>query len=390
MKIYKYLNPNYLLIFPFLISVAIFIYSFFWISHGLVTYLLSDKPIISNFFNIVQFTANNKVFMSNLFLILIIIMQILQFIFFIPNIYKSLNVKPIFFILGITIFLYSLSYPFLSNDIFSYYMYAKMAYFYHLNPFNTAPMVLAGKDIFVSIAHNVDSPYNYGPLFLLYSIIPMYILTINKIILYFFTLKILNGILFFISGILLYKMSNFDKRIFGIWFLNPFLLLEWLVNSHNDLIMAAFFIIGYYFLSKKKKIISILFILASILIKYISLIAVPFLFLNMNKKINGLKILGITLPLLIQFTKKGIQPWYLSWGYIFLPLVKLRSISWLLLSFIGFIQLINYYRFLQSGGWGAGYVIQNPMLITNILVVLIVIFEYWDKIKIYFKNTHEH
>lgn len=381
MKITKYISPQYLLIIPFLISVTLSIYSFFWISHGLVTYLLADKPIISNFFKLIQFTANNKVFMANLYLALIILMQACQLIFFIPHIYKNLNVKLLIFVLGTITLIYSLSYPFLSNDIFSYYMYAKMAYFYHLNPFNTAPMVIAGKDIFVSIAHNTDSPYNYGPLYLLYSILPMAILTIHKIILYFFTLKILNGILFFISGILLYKISNFDKRIFAIWFLNPFLIVEWLINSHNDLIMAAFFIIAYYFLSKTKLIMTLLFMVASILIKYISIIATPFLFLNTNKRIASLKILGITLPLLIQITRRAIQPWYLTWGYMFLPLAQLKTISWITLSFVGFIQLINYYRFLESSGWGAGYIIQNPILITNILITLVFLFEYLDKIK---------
>ncbi len=256
-----------------------------------------------------------------------------------------------------------------------------MAYFYHLNPYNTAPIVLAGIDFFVIIAHNINSVYNYGPLYLIYSILPMAILGVNKIVLYLITLKLLNGILFFISGLLLYKTTNFDKRIFAIWFLNPFLIIEWLSNSHNDLVMVAFFIIGFYYFSKKYYFSSLIFIISSILIKYVSVIAAPLMFLNNKIRTHSFKILGITLPVLIQLTKRAIQPWYLTWSYMFIPIAPLKTLSWIFFSTIGFIQLINYYRFLESSGWGAGLIIQNPMVITNVLIAFIFIVEYWDKIK---------
>lgn len=380
MNALKNINPLYLLILPLVTSILFLIYSYFWIDHGLVTFLSANRSEIGYFFQLIKFTGDNKIIMSQLYFALIIIMFICQLIFFIPKIYKSLSWKPLFIILALITLIYSLSYPFLSKDIYSYYLYAKIAYFYHLNPFNTAPIVLAGKDFFVGIAHNVDSPYNYGPVYLLYSIIPMVILTINKIMLYFLTLKLLNGILFFISGLLLYKLTNFDKRICAIWFLNPFLIIEWLSNSHNDLIMAAFFIIGFYYLTKRKYFRSLNFILLSILTKYISIIAVPLIFLNNSLRIKLLKILGILLPVLIQLTKRAIQPWYLTWSYMFLPLTHLKTISWILFSGIGFIQLLNYYRFLESSGWGAGLIIEHPIFITNMSLILIFIIEYCDKI----------
>ncbi|OGE72414.1 hypothetical protein A3H40_04180 [Candidatus Daviesbacteria bacterium RIFCSPLOWO2_02_FULL_38_15] len=381
MNFLKQINPLYLLTLPLTTSVIFLIYSYFWIDHGLVTFLSANRPGIAYFFQLITFTGNNKVAMAQLYFALIIIMFICQLIFFIPRVYKSLSLKPLFIILALITLLYSLSYPFLSKDIFSYYIYAKMAYFYHLNPFNTAPIELAGKDFFVFIAHNINFPYNYGPLYLIYSILPMAILTVNRIILYFITVKLLNGILFFISGFLLYKLTNSDKRIFAIWFLNPFLIIEWLSNSHNDLIMAAFFIIGFFYLTKKKYFKSLNFIMLSILTKYISIIAVPLIFVNNNLRTILLKILGIILPVLIQLTKRAIQPWYLTWSYMFLPLVQLKTLSWIFFSGVGFIQLINYYRFLESSGWGAGLIIEHPNFITNALLVLIFIVEYGDKIK---------
>ena len=66
---------------------------------------------------------------------------------------------------------------------------------------------------------------------------------------------------------------------------------------------------------------------------------------------------------------------------MFLPLVQLKTLSWIFFSGVGFIQLINYYRFLESSGWGAGLIIEHPNFITNALLVLIFIVEYGDKIK---------
>lgn len=380
MNYLKRINPLFVLILPVVISLLFLIYSYFRIDHGLVTFFAANRPEIGYLFQLIEFTGNNKVIMAQLYFALIISMFLCQLIFFIPHVYKSLSLKPLFVILALITLIYSLSYPFLSKDIFSYYLYAKIAYFYHLNPFNTAPIELAGKDFFVSIAHNITAPYNYGPIYLLYSIIPMAILTINKIMLYLITLKLLNGILFFISGYLLYKLANSDKRICAIWFLNPFLVIEWLSSSHNDLVMVAFFIIGFFYLTKKKYFKSLNLILFSILTKFISIIAVPFIFLNNNLRIKSLKILGILLPILIQLTRKAIQPWYLTWSYMFLPLTHLKTLSWILFSGVGFIQLINYYRFLESSGWGAGLIIEHPIFITNTLLALIFIVEYSGKI----------
>lgn len=372
----KHINPLYLLILPIVNSMFFLAYSYFWIDHGLVTFLSANRPSIGYFFKLIEFTSNNKVLMAELYFVLIFFMFITQLIFFIPNIYKNLSFKPLILTFGLIVLLYSLSYPFLSKDIYSYYIYAKMAYFYHLNPFNTAPIELAGRDFFVFIAHNIRSTYLYGPLFLLYTILPMVILSANKIILYFLTLKLLNGIFFFISGILLYKLSKFDKRIFAIWFLNPFLLIEWLSNSHNDIIMISFFVIGLLYITKKNYLGGLIFLMLSILIKYVSIITVPMLFLKENLKIHYSKLTGIILPTIIQFTGRTIEPWYFSWSYMLLPLARLKTSSWVIFSIIGFISLANYYRFLESSGWGAGLIIPNPLLITNLLLFLVFLLEY--------------
>src|SRR3989344_6894729 len=107
MNYLKRINPTYLFILPVIISILFFIYSYFWIDHGLVTFLSANRPAIGYFFKLIEFTSNNKVLMAELYFILIIFMFIFQLIFFIPNIYRNINLKPFILILGLMTLIYS-------------------------------------------------------------------------------------------------------------------------------------------------------------------------------------------------------------------------------------------------------------------------------------------
>lgn len=388
----KDLQKNIYLLFiipPLILAILFFIYSYFWIDHRLLTFLAADKPELGYFYKLIEFTSNNKVLMAQWYLLLIILLFISQVIFFIPKIYNSIPGRPLLFFLGLITILFSLAYPFLSKDIFYYYISAKMAYFYHLNPYTTAPVDLIGKDFFVLVSHNIRAPYLYGQLFLVYSIIPMLIVGAQKIIMYFLLLKLMNGFLFFLCGLLLFKLSNQDKRLYAIWFLNPFLLIEWLSNTHNDVVMITLFVIGYYFFIKKKLLAGLIFLISSVFIKYVTILAMPVFILNSKWRQHFLKIVGLTIPYFVYFAGVTIQPWYSTWSYLFLPLTRLRSVTWLLFFVIGFISLVNYYRFLESSGWGAGYLIPYPNLLTNLLIVVSILFEYLPKLRVLkIKNDH--
>lgn len=371
----------YLLALPFFTSLVFLVYSYFWIDHGLLTFISTTRPILGNLFQLIEFTGNNKIIMAQSYLLLIGLMLLWQLIFLIPNVYKTLNLKTAFFILALITLIYSLSYPFLSKDIFYYYISAKMAYIYHLNPFTTPPIEIVDRDFFVLVSHNIRAPYLYGPLFLLYSIIPMAILGGQKIITYFIAFKLLNGMLFFISGLLLFRLTNYDRRLFSIWFLNPLLLIEWLANSHNDIIMIAPVAAGIFYLMKKDYLKSFGLIVISFLIKFVSIFTLPIYILNNKLRVHYFKAVGLLLPLLIYLSKITIQPWYLSWSYMFLPLGKLKTASLTLFSLIGFISLANYYYFLESSGWGAGLIIPRPLLITIFILFSIFAIEYWSSLK---------
>ncbi len=365
-----------ILLFPVLVSLIFFVFSYIWIDHGLVTFLAYSRPIVGNFYDVIKFASENRIILAKVYLFLVIILFIFQLVLFIPKIYNNIKINKFLIVAGIVTIFFTFSFPFLSRDIFTYYFSAKIELFYNANPYIIAPIDFMEKDVFVGLLHNIASPYLYGRGFLLYTMLLMVITSYNKVLTYFFLYKLLNGIFFFLSGLIIYRLVK-DKRIFAIWFFNPYLLIEWLANSHNDTVMAFFFIVSVYFFHHKRWIRAGLFYLCSILIKFVSVLAIPAIFLKGDRRDIYFKFVGLLLPVAIHFQGRTVQPWYLLWSYMFLPFVNLKTLSWVLFSLIGLMFAINYYGFIESGGWGMGNLIPYSLEISFILILMIFINEYW-------------
>jgi hypothetical protein len=56
---------------------------------------------------------------------------------------------------------------------------------------------------------------------------------------------------------------------------NPLLTIETVANGHNDIAMAFFAILGIYFLSRQKSHLSLPALMASVLVKFITLVLLP-------------------------------------------------------------------------------------------------------------------
>ena len=89
--------------------------------------------------------------------------------------------------------------------------------------------------------------------------------------------KIANLIIHIINCYIIYKLSKRKLHVL-IYGLNPFILLESIINVHNDIFMIFFILLVFYELLKKKSIIkSILFLAIATTIKYFSLLFLPFI-----------------------------------------------------------------------------------------------------------------
>lgn len=372
-----------LLLLLFVLSISFLLFSYLWVDYGLVLMLAQTRPFISHLHALINFGNTNRTILAEIYLLLIIGLFGLQVTLLFPKLLNSLSVKTLFITTGITTLIFSFAYPFLSHDIFTYLFSAKMVWVYHANPYRVAPKEFMATDLWLSFMRNIEFTYAYGPIYLLYSLIPMVIFSGKRFILNFFGIKLMNAVIFFLAGVLIFRITNKDKRVFSWWFWNPLLVVELLINSHSDLLMIALFIVAVFFLYKKSFVKAWLALIASILSKYASIVSLPMAFLNRDKRVLYFRLMSMSLPLFLQIqTLRSAQIWYYTWVYMFLPFSKLKNSSWLVIYVMGLILLIGYYPFIKSGTWGRTPLIPNSDLFLDLFLGVIIFLELNLRIKL--------
>jgi len=329
--------------------IFLFCYSFFWVDPNLT---LISYPKVALFFDrLRRFGFFQRDLAANQFLIIILGLFLLQIYFLFSRLIKRVAPKTLITISLGVILLATFSYPFLSHDIFNYLFVAKTILFYHQNPYLVPPQSLA-PDLWLRFMHWVHATTPYGPVWVFYSLIPA-LFSLGKFSLNLFWWKTFDGVLFFITGWLLFKILDEDRIVFPIWFFNPFLLLELLVNAHNELLMIFLLFLGLYWLKKNKKQLALITTLASILTKYISLLWLPAMFLPRKKwKSRWLWLALFFVITAFVIKAPSFQSWYLSWVFMFLPFLSLKKWSWAMTFGLEFLILVDkYYPFLKSGYW---------------------------------------
>ena len=238
------------------------------------------------------------------------------------------------------------SYPFLSHDLFNYMFDARIVTLYGKSPYLFKALDFP-HDEWLRFMHWTHRTYPYGPAFLPITIIVSFF-SFSKLILNLLLFKFLF-IIFYFASVYVLKQKNTTWALF--FASHPLIIIEGLVNNHNDFIALSLGIIGIYFLGKKKKLYGRIFTLLSGGIKYITL---PLIFLyNLDSKEKSryrvIVIFLSTLALIgyISFSSTP-QPWYFLNLLVFLPLlphiIKRTSI-------ITFALLLSYYPYIALGGW---------------------------------------
>lgn len=273
-------------------------------------------------------------------------------------------------IAGFITLLGCVSYPFVSHDIFNYLFDARILTHYGLNPYTHTALDFQ-KDLWTRFMHWTHRTYPYGPTFLPLTLIPSF-LGWGKFSLTFFLYKLMNGILYFLAVSLLNKKNKRTALLFAT---HPLIIVEGVVNGHNDMIAVSLGLIGIYLLEKKYNIWSRVLFLFSAGIKYITVPLLIFLlskrhsredgnpvykfsFLKGNSRLDT-RLRGYDNPILISFIfqillvlylcyKMEIQPWYFLSLFVFLPFFS-EFIEKLNILFFGL--LLSYYPFIRFGDW---------------------------------------
>lgn len=208
--------------------------------------------------------------------------------------YKEIlkNNKVLICLIILVSIIFALIIPTTSRDVYSYIANGWTSVHYNENPYEVTVNDIQEKyntndEMFSKMAPVWKSePVTYGPI---------WSLGISGILAYlsFGSISIAT-ILFKIAAVLVHVACCFliweitKKKIWcAVYGLNPFILFEALTDVQNDLYIVLFILLAIYFAVKKKNLfLAVLFIAIGTLIKYVAILALPFIVVYILKEKN--------------------------------------------------------------------------------------------------------
>lgn len=344
----------------FFTIIALFLYSFTQVDLSLV--LSKFEPILSfqRFFQQIGFFQRPL----STVLYLIIILSLFAFYLYFLNaaLKRELTREKVWQLILVTSVILTFSYNAFSYDLFNNIFDAKIVTYYNQNPYEHKALDYPG-DPMLSFMHWTHRTYPYGPSWLSLSV-PLSFIGSNIFIPTILLFKALSTASFlgtsYLIGKTLRRVSP-NNELFGLVFfaLNPLVLIEGLVSSHNDMVMMFFAIASFYLIIKRKYVFSFLAFLFSLGIKFATGFLFPvyaYLITKRNEKIDWEKIFiaSVILMALAIFgatIRTNYQPWYLLNVLPFMALVSKKYFILLPGLIFSFFSLLNYVPFLYTGNW---------------------------------------
>lgn len=268
-----------------------------------------------------------------------------------------------------------LAYPAaLTFDIFNYILTARVTFLYQENPYIIYPVELLN-DPYLAFTRAANKTALYGPFWVILTGIP-YFVGLGNFILTLFSFKAFIA-LFYVG--IVYLIMKIDKNATWFFALNPLVIIESLVSSHNDIVMVFFALLSLYLFFLGKYFSSALSIIGSILIKPATLFLTP-VYLGMIKdRLVGGKInlerafkFSAFFMLIIFFLspfREELYPWYAIWFITFTAfLYKNKFLQNLVLVFsLGL--MLRYIPYMATGNYfGSTPLIRNILMITPLLI----------------------
>lgn len=344
----------------------------------------------------VQIGYHNRPLSFSVYFILILLLFFLHHSFV-----RNYKKHPALRIAVITGILLLCSYPFLSHDFFNYMFDAKIITHYGENPYLMKPMDFPD-DPWLRFMHWTHRTYPYGPVFLVISLIPA-LFGLGTFLLHYAFLKVM--IIGFYIG-MIYLIQKIDSQKALEFATHPFILVEGLINGHNDFIALALGVYGFYFIWRAKEpniihlfqtytkkgmlkylkssdIFGRLMMILSAGIKYISL---PYVFMTKEKESiwnKGSFLLTVGLIGYLAITRE-IQPWYIFHLFLFALLWKDIIQQWQIF-LMGL--LLSYFPFIYLGGWADGFHVQIKHGIIISFFILNIFFFLYKKKKLMTKGV---
>lgn len=246
------------------------------------------------------------------------------------------------------------SYPLFSFDIFNYLFNAKMVLIYQANPHIKTALDFAW-DPMLRFMHNVTTPAPYAYGWTIFSLLPGLAWFTGKFTLVFWLMKLFIVCFWLLTLKVLRQLVTalFPKELWRWWLfaLNPLVLVETLINGHNDIVMVFFALQSYWLLMQSQKTRSIFLLVISASIKYVTILLLPFYFLKSKlAKLDLPTVFAIILTLAMFTRPDQLHSWYLIWAFSFAVLSRHRF--WIsLFTALTLGGLLRYAPYLYFGHW---------------------------------------
>jgi hypothetical protein len=267
------------------------------------------------------------------------------------------------------------SYPAFTYDIFNYMTTAKVVYTYRENPYLVMPVEIPNEPnlAFTRAANKVAL---YGPVWLFITAIPHYFGGGN-VWATLFIYKLMNAAAYLGFCYFIFRQTKTYANVL-FFALNPLVLIEVLMNAHNDIYMMLLALGGVVLWQNGKKISGLTALVLSWLIKGATLPLV----IALNKSLIWTYWILTLVFFIIAPIREELYPWYAVWlvtTAALLPIPKHRFIYWftIVLTFALELRNIPYL-------WMAYYEGPGPLLRLVLTVVPVGIFfglYLWKKTK---------
>lgn len=358
-------------------AILIFLYSFTQVDLSLT---LSQASIFQQVQKSFQYIGwFNRPLSTYLFLGLLLWLFTLFAITVRQVVQKKLSSKKIWTIIFAVTLILIPSYNAFSYDMFNYIFDARIVSNYGLSPYEYKPLDFP-EDPMLSFMRSTHRVYPYGPTWLGLTV-PLTFIS-NEIfavsLLLFKTLSAVAflGTIYFIKKIAeRIKIKNINLAI-TLFALNPLVLIEGLVSSHNEIVMMFFAVFALYLLFANKKTWPFISLIISIGVKFATVILAPVFLLKLLRKniedkkiieyIIFLSVIAVILTSVASGSNKNpeFQPWYLLLLAPFIGLYEKNIVQGLFIG-LSFFALLSYVPFLYTGQWP-----ENIVMIKNILIVV--------------------
>ena len=268
------------------------------------------------------------------------------------------------------------AYPMFSYDLFNYLFNAKMVWIYQVNP-HVRTAIEFSADPMLRFMQNVHTPAPYAYGWTITSLLPGLVWFTGKFTLAFWAMKGFVAVFWlgqlWILKKLVTKLFPQEPWRFYLFALNPLVLVETLINGHNDVVMMFLALLSFWFLLNGKKIHAMLLLLLSASIKYASIVILPILQVRNLKKISISSLSAIAL-FLVMFTRPDqLHSWYLIWAFSFAVLAKPK---WLVSLFtaLTFGALLRYAPYIYFGHWDPPvYLLRNLIWVSSLAFVPLIL-----------------